>query len=411
MTGLDVKRDDPDAADYLARFRRKIGANAAGWLDFLQLHSDDHAALDRELANLRKAVQQALAEPAAWDPGLALAGQAWQHIEQRGHWLAWQEILGQALEVCRRARRTVDEAHFLDQRGELARLLGDNQGALRHFQAALRLQRTAGDDFGAGRVLTHLSQIYLTTGDLAAAIACCQEAASIFEALNDQGELAIARNNWGIVLLEQGATEDALDKFHQAAAGFQAVGNRRGLAKAVGNQGDALWRLARWTETVDCYRQAIAIDEQIGHEVHAARIRMNLGILFHEQGRDEEALALHLEVEPFFRRFDDRPLLARVHNNMGIFLARLDRFGESQAAFDRAVSLYLAMDDRLLATDTLTNCAEHLLDQGRSDEAADYLRRSRALLDTLPSPPDYLRRDWTRQWERLAAQPVVRTAG
>lgn len=411
MTALTEHPHSPGATDYLIRYRRKIALNVAGWLEFVQHHRDDTAALDREMANLRKAIQQALAEPQAWEPGLALAGEAWHHVEQRGYWLAWQDLLEQAVQVSRQAGRPADEAFLLDQLGELARILGDNRRALEHFQAALNLSRTLDDSAGVGRVLTHCSQIYLALGDLAAAVSCCQEAVDTFEALDDTAHLAIAHNNWGIILVQQGRQSDALAHFDRAEAGFTAVNNQRGLAKAIGNRGDVFWQLARWPEATECYRRAIEIDELIGHEVHAARMRMNAAIVAHQQGRHVEALALHQEIEPLFRRLHDLPQLARVNNNMGIFLAHLSRFEESQSAFDNAIRLHLDAGDRLLATDALTNCAEHLLDQERSEEAADYLRRARALLDALPSPPDYLRRDWSQQWQRLTEMQADQPAG
>ena len=317
--------------EFQARFRRKIAVNAASWLSFMQQHAHDRAAMDREMANLRKAVQQALAEPTAWEPGLALTSQAWQHVETRGYWLAWQDLLEQAVQVSRQAGRPTDEAYLLDQLGELARILGDNRRAQACFDEALARSRDLDDSAGAGRVLTHLSQIHIALGDLDAAGACCQQAASIFERLGDGNELAIAHNNWGIVFFNQSRFDDALAHFEQAAIGFAAAANQRGLAKAIGNQGDVYWQTKHRAEASGRYQQAIEIDQQIGHDVHAARLRVNLAILLHEQRRDEEALALHLEIEPFFRRLSDRPWLAKVHNNMGIFLACLGRFDEFES--------------------------------------------------------------------------------
>ena len=83
----------------------------------------------------------------------------------------------------------------------------------------------------------------------------------------------------------------------------------------------------------------------------------------------------------------------------------------SKAAFDSAVSLYLDMGDQLLAMDALTNCAEHLLDQGYPGDASDYLQRGRLLLDALPSPPAYLLHDWTKQHQRLVAMLTDQSAG
>ena len=78
--------DRPSPDDFLARFQRKVAANAAAWQAFLQEEGNDPAALERELANLTKAAQQALVEPLAWAAGLDLVGAAWRHAELRGYW-------------------------------------------------------------------------------------------------------------------------------------------------------------------------------------------------------------------------------------------------------------------------------------------------------------------------------------
>ena len=88
MTGNADGRNQLQTDLYLARFRRKIAVNAASWLAYVRQHSGDTAALDREMDNLRKAIQQALAEQEAWESGLALTGEAWRHVEQREALLA-----------------------------------------------------------------------------------------------------------------------------------------------------------------------------------------------------------------------------------------------------------------------------------------------------------------------------------
>lgn len=389
--------------DYLARFQRKIAANAAAWRGFVQVHGDDPAALDRELANLTKAAQQALAEPAAWDEGLALVAETWAHVELRGLWQDWQTLLAEGLRISREIGRPQREARLLDQLGEVARLLGDNHRAEERFEAALALCRRLADRAGVGRALAHLSQVQLARNDWNAAARSCQEAALIFETLQQPDDEGLVHNNWGLVCQEQEQLEAALAHFEQAEAAFRAAGNLRGQAKTIANRAETLRRRRDWEGATGYLRQAIALYQQIGDPLHSANLQMTLSILLYETGRPEEALALSLEAEVVFRRLRHRPFLARVCNNHGIFLAALGRLAEAQDAFDDSARLHLANGDQVYAASSLTNCAEVLIDQDRLIEAQEHLTRAAELLDSLSERPRWVLHDYHTQQARLEA--------
>lgn len=402
-------------SEFLDRFRHKVARNAEGWLAFLQAHHDDPAAIDRELPNIVKAAQQALAEAQAWQQGLTLVQHAWAHVELRGHLLPWQSLLEQALHISRELGAAnaapavlAGQAALLDQLGEIARTLGDNATALTRQQAALDLYRRLDDQAGAGSVLNHLSQVYLAQADCEAATRCCVEAAALCAA-HAPDELAAVHNNWGLVCQQQGLLDAAIEHFAQAAAGFARQGNHRGQAKSLNNQGEVYRRQGRYDDAARAFEQAITLYQQAGDAVHAARTQINLGILHHSQGRTAKALALHRSVEPLFRRLGDRPHQARIANNEGVFLAALGRPAEAQAAYDLAVELYIEMHDPLGAASALVNCAEVLLDQGRPAEAHSYLGRAQELLAGIGTTPAWLQESLRRQmarWQTMTGTPA-----
>lgn len=379
-------QDRAGVPDPLARFRRKIGENARAWLAFVQGHRPESADLTREFANLARSANQALSESAAWTDGLALVVGLWPFIELRGHWLAWQPVLCQALAVCRRLNNPADELQICDQLGEVARSVGENRAALTWQAEALALARRLGDPAAIGRVLIHLSQQHLPQGDFQAAKTCCEEAVALLEPLGADAEVAIAHNNWGIACSEEGLTEPALAHFVLAATLFATQGNRRGLAKALHNQGEARLRQGRWAEAGPLYERAIAIALAAGDEVGAVRTRTALAILLHKQGQHEAALELHRGIELFYRRLGDRPMLARVVNNQGTFLLALGRWDEAALAYEQAVHIHLDINNIGEAGTSLLNWVEALLPRGEVAQALLRLQDAKALLDTQPSP-------------------------
>lgn len=401
----------PASGDLLARFQRKIAANAAGWLEFAQAHGGDPAALDRELANLTKAARHALGEPVAWDQGLALIGESWTHVERRGYWRDWQVLLAEGVRISREIGHTGREARLLDQLGEVARLLGDNRGAQEHFMAALARYRTLADPAGAGQALAHLSQAQLARSDWDAARQSSQEAVALLQDLNRPNDLAMAHNNWGLVCQEQGQFAAALMHFEQAEAGFRAAGNLRGQTKVILNRGDTYLRQQQWDACEAAFRRALPLYEEIGDRLGTAILQMNLSIVLFQRGQPAQALALSLEAEATLRGLHNRPFLARVYNNQGIFLTALGRLADAQASFEEAARLHLANDDRLYAAHTFVNCAEILIDQHRLAEARNCLAQAAVLLDSLPDRPTWVMKDYETQQSRLglnvAAQPAT----
>jgi tetratricopeptide (TPR) repeat protein len=396
--------------ELLARFRRKIAANAAAWLDFVQVHGHDSAALDRELANLSKAAQQALAEPVAWDEGLALVGETWAHIELRGLWQDWRALLADGLRVSQEIGRPNHQARLLDQMGEVARLLGDNQRAQEHFEAATTLHRNLADPAGAGRSLAYLSQVQLARNDWDAAGQSCQQAVAMLTGLDRPNELALAHNNWGIVCQEQGRLEEALTHFEQAEAGFHAGGALRGQAKVVLNRGDTYRRQGQWDAAEAAFRRALPLYEACGDRLGMAILQMNLSIVLYQRGQPAEALGLSLEAETALRRLHNRPILARVCNNHGIFLTALGRLADASAAFAEAMRLHLENGDRLYAASALINYAEVLIDQRYWPEARERLAQARGLLDTLTEHPRWVCDDFEVQQARLEAATATQPA-
>lgn len=388
---------------FLIRFQRKIALNAAQWLEYLLNHVDDPNATDNEWANVLKAVQQALAEPMAWQHGLALAVGCWHYVQLRGYWHSWHEQLAMALQISHQMGRVDYEAQLLDQLGEIARLLGDNAKARLHFESALELFRTQADSTGVGRVLTHLSQVLLALGDYDTATQCSQEAVDIFETAQSVSDLALAYNNWGLICTEQGYLDRASEYFERARAGFVSIGNQKGEAKTITNLGEVYRRMGDWDAAAACYHHAMELHQYMGDEFHAASQKMNLSIIFFHHQALTEAVTLSLEAEEVLRRVRHRGFLARTCNNHGIFLTALGRLDEAQLAFDEAVRLHLETGERLYAADALNNCAEVLVTQAKLSDARTYLARALALLDTLPSPPAWIVRDHTALVHRLEA--------
>jgi protein O-mannosyl-transferase len=165
------------------------------------------------------------------------------------------------------------------------------------------------------------------------------------KALAQNPQHAKAHINLGILLAKTGQTEQALGHYQQALA------ISPGSAEAHYNLGFLLVATGRIREGEAHYLQALAI-----HPRHADA-HNNLGILLADTGRPDEALAHYLKA------LEIKPIDHEIHNNLGILLAKLGRTDEALAHFQKAVALHPRY------AEAQNNLGISLAKTGRADEA------------------------------------------
>jgi len=200
---------------------------------------------------------------------------------------------------------------------------------------------------------------------------------------------AIAHNNLGTLLLEEGQVDEAITHFKKALA------LQPNAADVHSNLGAALLGQRRLDEAILHFRQALEIqpdsaqahnnlgnalsqqghlDEAIAHFQKAAQLQpalasaqYNLGGVLLQAGRVDEAIA-HLR-----RALELQPDLADAHMNLGNALLAKGQVNEAVIHFGKAVELQPG-----LAT-THYNLANALSRQGRTDEAIAHFQRVLAI--------------------------------
>jgi predicted O-linked N-acetylglucosamine transferase (SPINDLY family) len=167
--------------------------------------------------------------------------------------------------------------------------------------------------------------------------------------------LAVAHNNLGNALKDQGELDDAVDCYRHAlqlAPGYHLAHNNLGnalkhqgkldeavacfrhalqlapdYAEAHSNLGNALEDLGRFEEAVDCYRHALRLRPDLV-EAH-----VNLGNALKRQMKLDEAVACYRHALQL------APNLAVAHNNLGNALKDLGELDEAIACYRHALQL------------------------------------------------------------------------
>jgi predicted ATPase/class 3 adenylate cyclase len=228
------------ASAYLALVERVearlSGAEQRRWLD----------RLDREHANVRAALEWAMARPAP-ETAMRLAAATWRYWQKRGHLREARRRLDTLL-----AQPWATEAYLraavLEAAGGVAYWHGDMSAARGHYAAALELERQLGDRAAIANALYNESFAYLMAEDVPPEERQhgeddIEEALRIYTELGEDEGMADALWGKGIHLKFAGQAEAAQPFFERALDGYRRVGNRTQEAWSLEQLGSTDLRL------------------------------------------------------------------------------------------------------------------------------------------------------------------------
>lgn len=210
------------------------------------------------------------------------------------------EISERTLPLAYQSKDSFYITYFLDQAGELNRMLGNYDKALsqlnkclsykknwkdlqdlsltynnigktyvdkglydlaaQNFLKALELMEEDKNYFGQGYYLNNLGALYDLQRNYAKAIEYYERSLKIKQKLDDTKGIAATHTNLGISLYNLGNNEAAIKAFSKAISIYKELGIPTKVARALSNQAKAYLELKAYKEARKCLMQANAID-------------------------------------------------------------------------------------------------------------------------------------------------------
>jgi predicted ATPase/DNA-binding CsgD family transcriptional regulator len=217
---------------------------------------------DRELANIRAALDWSIGAGAAPERVMAIAADLWRYWINRGRAREGLRTLRAALEIGPGSGRPT--ARALIAGGELAIAMFDLSSAVELYDGALEAWAAVGDEHGLADARNSLAVVLRELGQLDRAEGLHHEALAYFRASESTRYEASALNGLGAIAYKRGDPVQAAALWQQALERVELLGDLRSQAAAVGNIGIAKMWSGELPAALAAYTRGLELAGEIG---------------------------------------------------------------------------------------------------------------------------------------------------
>jgi CHAT domain-containing protein/tetratricopeptide (TPR) repeat protein len=266
---------------------------------------------------------------------------------------------------------------------------GNYQDAFQHLTQAGKQAEAAQDAQLTIMVKNTRGLIYWTLNDLDKGLVHLKQAVELAKKSDIKTELASSLNNLGLIYRQQGDYATSLEYFEQAKAIDESLNSRWGLGYDYRNIGMALLKLDRLQEALTYLTRAAETSAEIKNAINWVKALLELGNVHRQLKHPEKAVEYYQQAYDLSKKYGIKEVLWRAAaGQAGIFREG----GKAEEAFrwyDDAVNVVEGMR-AALKIDELRNSFQAnkqdlyretiglLVEMGRTDDAFNYLERSRS---------------------------------
>jgi tetratricopeptide (TPR) repeat protein/class 3 adenylate cyclase len=264
-------------------------------------------------------------------------------------------------------------AHVYLQQGRI-------EESLARYQVAVEFARKSKYVPGLSQTLLTQGQVLLGLNRYDEALPCLEEAAALFDQLQDREAEA---HIWSEIAT---AYEGRQDYAGAIAAGKRTrmlqkqIENAAGEMAALEGLGAATRRLTdEPTLALAYYQEAVQLAQDLENRAGEGRLRNTIGILEWSRGEYAQALPHYERALAIFRDLQDTANAGLMLNSVGITLKQLGQTAEARSRFEEAVALHRETGQRQLEGHALAALGDISEELGDAVAALDYYERSLAI--------------------------------
>jgi predicted ATPase/class 3 adenylate cyclase len=328
--------------------------------------------IEQEHGNLRAMLEWSQSAAGDAQCGLRAAAALWRFWWVRGHLSEGQRWLDAALTAAPDGPAAV-RAKALHGAGNLALPRGDYARAAAHYEEALALRRTLGDQPGIAMLLNNLGFLAQDQGDRPRARALHEEALILRRALGDERGVALSLYNLGEMTKDLGDYARALALLDESLALRRRLGDQADVAATLQSLGDVARCQGDYGRATALIDEALALQRTVGSPMGAAAALQALGEVARDGGDYAAATARLAESLTAFRQLENKLGIATVLLHLGGVARAGGDLARAQAILNESLALFREIGSR-------SGIAAALYQLGRLGQACAEAERARALL-------------------------------
>ncbi|HET9955500.1 MAG TPA: tetratricopeptide repeat protein [Polyangiaceae bacterium] len=282
------------------------------------------------------------------------------------------------------ARIRIDALH---NHGDVLVLLGRTDEAFAAFREMRAIAYRLGLPTKGGAAHNRIGRLYRDTGSLGQAQQHFEAALSLFESGGDQRGVASCHDDIGRLLWMRGEYAAALDEMRHALEMRKTLGDGRSIALSLNNIG-LVWRdFGRVTEAHEALEAALKIRRELNDPLGIVESLNDLGQLAFDQNEPERALALFQEAREVASEVSEHNRIAIVLTNMGAAHLRLTDSDSAIRVLVQAEELCDELGDKLHLAEAKRMLSKAYLVRGDLKRAREAIKRAVDLFGQVRSKP------------------------
>lgn len=310
--------------------------------------------------------------------------------------------------------------------GEIARLAGLNEDAMKHYLRAREQFVENGDEKGVAKALNNMGNVERTYGHMNKSNRLHKESLSIRERINDKEGIGASLNNLGINARQWGDYNQAENLFKRSLEIEQELNREVGISKSYNNLGiiyslkdetserarsmhqksleidkkianhhgivSSLNNLARieieennLVEAEEMASNALEISEEIDYPRGVSNSMYSLAKIYTKQERYPESQTILEKVHELAKGRGSMKSMAHAKVQLGIVYHKKGNFSEANKNYLKSLEIYRDIANKPGETQVLTHLSELAFQTGKESEGEMYKRMSEEINSILGS--------------------------
>ncbi|WP_433537314.1 ATP-binding protein [Micromonospora sp. CA-249363] len=192
-------------------------------------------------------------------------------------WAPWESTHRTALDAARRSGNVRAAAMIVNNLGLAELEQGNVEAATRHYEEALTLFRTVGDEHGVHTALANRAWLSFYEGDYAEFLSASLTALAFYRAVGADRNAAITERGIALAQVRLGESVEAIAHLIAARATFARLGLRLDEVMTLNCLGEAFQAAGRLAEARDALLQAVDRATPAGTEYERGQAHQRLG--------------------------------------------------------------------------------------------------------------------------------------